>query len=212
MKPITLPRTLLLLAALALAACSGGAKTVENPPPSEVVVAASYAGPAATTSDIQAFQVNFWQNVNASNRCGGCHKESGQMPQFARSDDVNQAYGAALTVVNLVQPDQSRVVQKVAGGHNCWLSSSQACADILTTWIRNWAGGAAGGGSTQIALQAPVDQAVGSSKTFPSDPTRQRGQSAVAVLCQQRCDRGLRSGQGQDQPRHAGTVALLRTS
>jgi hypothetical protein len=168
MKPITVPRTLLLLAALALAACSGGAKTVENPP-TEVATAASYTGPAATSSDTQAFQVNFWQNVNASNRCGGCHKEGGQTPQFARGDDVNMAYSAALTVVNLVQPDQSRVVAKVGGGHNCWLSSNQACADILTTWIRNWAGGATGGGATQIALQLPVDHAVGSSKTFPTD-------------------------------------------
>ncbi len=169
MKPVALPRLLLLLAALAVAACSGGAKTVENPPPAAVAAAASYAGPAATTSDIQAFQVNFWQNVEASNHCGGCHKEGGQTPQFARADDVNQAYSAALTVVDLVQPDQSRVVQKVGGGHNCWLTSNQACADIMTTWIRNWAGGSAGGSSTQIALQAPADHAVGSSKTFPAD-------------------------------------------
>ena len=170
MKPVTVLRSMLLPAALAIAACSGGAKTVENPPPADTAVTVSYTGPAATTSDTQAFQVNFWQNVSASNRCGGCHKEGGQSPQFARSDDVNLAYSAALTVVNLTQPDQSRVVQKVAGGHNCWLSSSQACADILTTWIRNWAGGAGGGSATQIALTAPKDQAVGSSKTFPADP------------------------------------------
>ena len=90
---------------------------------------------------MQAFKVNLWQNINASNRCGNCHKAGGQSPMFARSDDVNLAYNDALQIVNLAQPDQSRMVVKVAGGHNCWLSSAQSCADILTTWIKNWAGG-----------------------------------------------------------------------
>jgi hypothetical protein len=156
-----------LLAVALLAACSGGAKTVENPPETTTTVA-SYSGPAPTTSDIQAFQVNLWQNITPSDRCGNCHKAGGQSPMFARSDDVNLAYNDAVGVVNLVQPDQSRMVVKVAGGHNCWLSSAQACADILTTWIRNWAGGTSGGG-TQIALQAPPDHTVGNSKTFPND-------------------------------------------
>jgi Concanavalin A-like lectin/glucanases superfamily len=156
-----------LLAVALLAACSGGAKTVENPPETTTTVA-SYSGPAPSTSDIQAFQVNLWQNITASDRCGNCHKAGGQSPMFARSDDVNLAYNDAVGVVNLVQPDQSRMVVKVAGGHNCWLSSAQACADILTTWIRSWAGGTSSGG-TQVALVAPPDHTVGSSKTFPSD-------------------------------------------
>jgi Concanavalin A-like lectin/glucanases superfamily len=156
-----------LLAVALLAACSGGAKTVANPPETTTTVA-SYSGPAPTTSDIQAFQVNLWQNITPSDRCGNCHKAGGQSPMFARSDDVNLAYNDAVGVVSLVQPDQSRIVVKVAGGHNCWLSSAQACADILTTWIRNWAGGTSSGG-TQVALQAPPDHTVGSSKTFPGD-------------------------------------------
>jgi hypothetical protein len=156
-----------LLAMLALAACSGGAKTVANPPEA-TVTASSYSGPAPSTADVQAFQVNLWQNITPSNRCGGCHNAGGQSPMFARSDDVNLAYNDAIGKVSLSQPDQSRMVIKVAGGHNCWLSSPQACADILTTWIRNWAGGATTGG-TQVVLQAPPDHAVGSSKTFPSD-------------------------------------------
>jgi hypothetical protein len=159
---------LAVLIAGALSACSGGAATTANPPTTGQTVS-TYNGPAPTSSDVQAFEVNLWQNITPSNRCGNCHKEGGQAPQFARSDDVNQAYSAALGVVNLSQPDQSRMVLKVAGGHNCWLSSPQACADILTTWIRNWSGGVSVGG-TQIALQAPVDHAVGSSKTFPDDP------------------------------------------
>ncbi|MET0281921.1 MAG: LamG domain-containing protein [Steroidobacteraceae bacterium] len=151
-----------------LAACGGGAETTVNPntlPPA----VNDYTGPAPQTADVQSFRINFWQNVKASNRCGGCHNATGQAPRFARNDDVNLAHAEALPLVNLTQPDQSRLVAKVAGGHNCWLTSNAACADILVTWIRNWAGSAAGGG-TQIPLQAPTDQVVGSSKTFPDSP------------------------------------------
>jgi hypothetical protein len=132
-------RFLQLAATLALAAllagCSGGAATTSNAATGGTVSASSYSGPAPATADVQAFKVNLWQNINGSNRCGNCHKAGGQSPMFARSDDVNLAYNDALGVVNLAQPDQSRMVLKVAGGHNCWLSSAQSCADILTTWI-----------------------------------------------------------------------------
>ena len=152
-----------------LAACSGGAGTVENPITSAPPVA-DYSGPAAQNADVQAFRINLWENIKASNRCGGCHNANGQAPQFARNDDVNAAYTAANTVVNLAQPDQSRMVLKVAGGHNCWLASPSACADTLTVWIRNWAGDAATGGR-EIELQAPTIKEVGQSKTFPATAT-----------------------------------------
>ncbi len=160
-------------ALLALAACSGGAPTTPNANLTAADEAATYAGPAPASADVEAFKVNLWQNINMASRCGGCHKAGGQSPEFARSDDVNLAYSAALTVVNLTQPNQSTMVLKVAGGHNCWLSSPQACADILTTWIQNWAGGASGGtgGTTQVQLTAPVDQTVGPTRQLPADST-----------------------------------------
>ena len=163
-----LPTLLLASLAVVLSACSGGAATTVNGNAATGVTASSYSGPAPGSADVQAFKVNLWQNINGANRCGNCHKAGGQSPMFARSDDVNLAYNDALGVVNLAQPDQSRMVVKVAGGHNCWLSSPQACADILTTWIKNWAGGVNSGG-TQIQLVAPVDKNVGSTKTFPAD-------------------------------------------
>ena len=158
---------LVALALLALAACGGGAATTVNPQTTPPVVA-DYTGPAPSTADVQAFKINLWDNIKASNRCGACHNATGQTPRFARNDDVNLAYADANSVVNLTQPDQSRMVVKVAGGHNCWLSSAQACGDILTTWIRNWAGSVSTGGK-QIQLLAPADQTVGSSKSFPTD-------------------------------------------
>ena len=161
----TLRHILVAAALLGLAACSGGASTTVNPTTAAPTVA-DYTGPAPSTSDVQSFRINLWENIKANNRCGGCHNATGQSPRFARNDDVNLAYADANSVVNLTQPDQSQMVLKVVGGHNCWLSSAQACGDILTTWIRNWAGSVAGGG-TQIQLQAPNDVTVGSSKTFP---------------------------------------------
>ena len=166
---LSVPHLLLVSLAIVLSACSGGAATTANPN-AQTANAASYAGPAPGTADVQAFKVNLWQNINTANRCGNCHKAGGQAPMFARADDVNLAYNDALGVVNLAQPDQSRMVIKVAGGHNCWLSSPAACADILTTWIKAWAGGVAAGG-TQIQLQAPTIKDVGSTKTFPANAT-----------------------------------------
>jgi Concanavalin A-like lectin/glucanases superfamily len=173
----TVPHRLLIVAAtLLLGACAGGgATTTQNPNLSSNAQAATYTGPAPATSDVEAFETNLWVNiafpVNGGPPCGNCHKAGGQVPEFARTDDINQAYAAALTVVTLSAPSQSTMVQKVLGGHNCWLSSTQACADILTTWITNWAGGGAAAGGTQIALTPPPLQTVVSSKIFPTDPT-----------------------------------------
>src|SRR5262249_19921699 len=106
-------------------------------------------------------------NIKASNRCGGCHVAGEQAPMFARQDDINLAYEAANSVVNLSDPASSRMVEKVGGGHNCWLASAEACAGRLTAWISTGQGGAAGGG-TQIQLVAPPDKDVGDSRAFPS--------------------------------------------
>jgi hypothetical protein len=163
-----------------LAGCSsGGAPTVVNPVTSAPPVS-TYTGPASANADVQAFRINLWENIKANNRCGGCHNAGGQTPQFARNDDVNLAYQAANTVVNLTMPDQSRMVSKVAGGHNCWLQSASACGDTMTVWIRNWAGASATGGTT-IQLQAPAIREVGGSKSFPQDSSLFAG-SAVYQL------------------------------
>jgi hypothetical protein len=168
-KLMFLARSFAAVATLAvLAACSsGGAPTAQTP----VTVAppvADYNGPAPANADVQAFRLSVWENVKASNRCGACHNATGQSPRFARNDDVNLAYQEATALANLTTPDQSRLVTKVADGHNCWLSANSACGDTMTVWVRNWAGATAGGGKT-IQLRAPVVRDVGASKTFPSD-------------------------------------------
>jgi hypothetical protein len=175
-----------LLMMLLLAACGGGAPTTENPitsggnPP-------TYSGPAPATADVQAFKLNVWDNLKAGNRCGQCHVAGGQAPQFVRQDDINLAYAAANTVVNLASPRDSRLVQKVAGGHNCWLASNDACADILTTWITAWAGATAGGGVQGVVLKAPVIRDPGASKAYPASPALFA--STVHPLLEQYCSR-----------------------
>src|ERR1700722_11513265 len=163
---------LLLAASAALTACGGGgAPTTATGATAPTSSANAYTGPAPATADVQAFAVNFWANVRVQNRCGQCHNATSpaQMPNFARSDDVNLAYAQANTVVNLAQPSTSLVVTKVSGGHNCWLADPQACGTILTTWISNWAGATGAGSATQVALVAPPVQSVGQSLNFPND-------------------------------------------
>jgi Concanavalin A-like lectin/glucanases superfamily len=160
-----------LLAALAACSSSGGAPTTVNPPPvGGTSNAFNYTGPAPQNADIQAFKVNLWQNIIPSDRCGGCHHAGGQSPMFARSDDVNLAYQAALPLVDLTNPSQSTLVLKVGGGHNCWVADPSACAATMLTWIQNWLG-AGGSSTTAVVLTAPPVQAAGGGKQFPADPT-----------------------------------------
>ncbi|MGB5347087.1 MAG: LamG domain-containing protein [Woeseia sp.] len=199
---------LLLLSALLLAACGGGAPTTENPITS-VTPPASYQGPPPATADVQAFKLNVWDNVQMSNRCGGCHNESsGQNPMFARHDDVNIAYEAANGVVDLTQPNNSRLVAKVGSGHNCWLSDANACADIMTTWIENWAGESAGGGR-QIALEAPPETEPGSSKNYANATIADFGNLVHTPVLLEYCA-GCHSSQAttQQQPYFAETDAV----
>src|ERR1700684_1892738 len=155
----------------AWSACGGGGAPTE---PTAAVAptssAASYTGPAPATADVQAFQINFWNNIRVQNRCGQYHNATSpaQMPNFARSDDVNLAYAQANTVVNLSAPATSRIVVKVSGGHNCWLADPAACGTILTTWISNWAGATGSTSATQVALVAPPVMTVGQSLNFPA--------------------------------------------
>ncbi len=154
-----------------LSACGGGGGETNRVLPSEVQATVSnYSGPAASTSDIQQFKLNVWDNLVGNDRCGKCHGSGGQTPNFVRSDDINLAYQQATPLVNLTQPTLSKMVTKVGGGHNCWLASPSACADILTTWIAAWAGGSIAG-STTVDLRAPTIFSAGTSKSFPESST-----------------------------------------
>jgi hypothetical protein len=173
------------LMATVLSACGGGsgADVEQLPGTPNSGPTSNYNGPAPSTSDVQSFKLNLWDNIQADNRCGSCHSDTGgQAPMFARRDDINLAYAAANTVVTLASPADSVMVTKVGGGHNCWLSNATACGDILTTWISNWAGSIATGGSRKIELEPPVLRPPGTSKNFPSDQGQLFSQTVYPVV------------------------------
>ncbi len=163
-----------------LAACSGGGAEVQQLPNTNNGNGGTtnYAGPPPSTEDVQRFKLNVWDNLSPDNRCGACHNQTVQDPPFVRDDDINLAYQAVGDLVNLSSPGESRLVQKVLGttgndsdGHNCWLTSDQACADIVQGYIAAWAGGALGGAGSTISLSPPPDKDPGASKNFPDDPS-----------------------------------------
>ncbi|MEJ2416704.1 MAG: LamG domain-containing protein [Exilibacterium sp.] len=174
-------RTIKLLCIVALAVsmttgftgCSSGSNSdnasnpdLTEPPATGGVV---YKGPAEDTEDVKNFKINVWNNLAGENRCGGCHGSGGQAPAFVRDDDINLAYVAANSIVDLTVPSSSRMVEKVGGGHNCWESSASVCAEIITNYIEAWAN-VAGGASNVIVLQPLAGDQIrdpGETKFFP---------------------------------------------
>jgi hypothetical protein len=158
------------LAGFALAACGGGAQTVDNP------LQQTPGGPTQITyngvngprdTEVNAFLQNFWTPMQNAATCSNCHVPGGTGPTpFARADDINMAFDAAVTKVDLSVPGLSELVSKVSSGHNCWLGDDLACGDIMTTWIENWAGAVSGGGGRQIVLTPPDSVDPGDSKNY----------------------------------------------
>ena len=164
-----------------LSACGGtsnsGAPLVENPAPVDNgsgggLTVAPYQGPDPLGVDVRNFQTELWEPLRALDRCGACHIQDEQAPYFVRNDDINAAYQAALSLVDLESPSLSALVSKVDSGHNCWATSEPAdfCGDVIETLIGNW--GAVGGVEVnEVVLVEPVIKEVGVSKSFPADTT-----------------------------------------
>ena len=182
----------------------------------------NYNGPPPSTPDVQQFKINLWDNVQANNRCGTCHSDTGgQAPMFARRDDINLAYAAANGVVTLSSPQDSTMVGKVGGGHNCWLASNAACGDILTTWITNWAGSTAVDGGAQDRARAAGAARPRPEQELPGRPGRAvlddrvsgaraallrvpcvgHGAEAAAVLRRRPAERRRRRSSSRTRPR-----------
>lgn len=164
----------LALSASLLSGCGGsgsGSEVKPNnpPPPATGGGNFTYRGEKpAGTQDITKFQNELWINIAREDRCGGCHQT--QAPTFARGDDINLAYASVIddALVTLSDPASSRLVTKVAGGHNCWLADAGACADIMISWINKWAGPRETS-ANDVVLKAPADRVLGNTKSFPID-------------------------------------------
>jgi len=148
-----------------LSACGNETGNVENAPKQNNNQ--KYNGPAPADTNIQNFKREFWAKLNDVENCGGCHDIGGTgTTKFVRTDDVNQAYLEALTLVDVNNPPASAIVTKMANGHNCWLGTDQACADAVRDYILAWQ--QVGTNSAQIQFVAPVIKNPGISKNFPS--------------------------------------------
>lgn len=158
---------IIVLAALVGCGADSGAPVTSNPPPVDEG-SVNYTGPTPGSADVAAFKTHVWDNLVRVDRCGACHDAGGQAPAFVRRDDINLAFTAASTVVNLFTPASSRMVSKVNEGHNCWLDSDQACADLIATWISNWAGANDTGEAGVIEFVAPVIRDAGETRYFPA--------------------------------------------
>lgn len=167
-----LPLFLLALVFSTVVGCSGGSGQDPEPGVNTGVDntdnSIQYNGPAPTTDDVQNFKVNVWDNLAGPDRCGACHVEGNQAPMFVRADDINLAYQSANAIVDLSAPALSRMVTKVAEGHNCWRPEASVCADTITNYIQAWAGDS-GAEPQEIVLTAPVVKEVGNSRSFPAD-------------------------------------------
>ncbi|MDO6823462.1 LamG domain-containing protein [Marinobacter sp. 1_MG-2023] len=157
----------LVITTFLLSAC-GGESTETLPNTASSSDSINYTGPTPASDDVQNFKLSVWDNLVQDNRCGSCHGTGGQSPTFVDSENINTAYSQANSVVSLSNPSQSLMVTKVAGGHNCWTSSDAVCADILTTYISNWAGGSSNSAKT-IELSAPAIKDPGNTVPFPTD-------------------------------------------
>ena len=132
---------------------------------------ADYNGPGARKrrrAGVQDQPVGATSSRN--NRCGGCHNvEGGQTPQFARNDDVNLAYQAANTVVNLDAagsvahgPEGRRRPQLLARER---LRPAATCSPCGS---RNWAGAAATA-ARRSSSRRRRSATRAASKSFPAD-------------------------------------------
>jgi mono/diheme cytochrome c family protein len=181
-----LPGAILLLASFSLVGCGGGTTNEANPGAGGTNLPTGYSGPPPETPLVQAYYTEFWNPIvspTSGMNCVGCHGTGGQAPSFLRNDDINQAYRQAITVANLSFPEQSILVTKVAGGHNCWLASNTACADSMTGYIRDWASaGGVGTGGKEIILTAPTDRDISNSRPFPASPFDNPGNSFAETV------------------------------
>jgi len=160
-----------VLALLLLSGCGDDTNTTGKPDLSHDIDPAAYSGPPPATDDVAAFKQFLWNNVAVANRCGACHGAGGQSPQFVRDDDINLAYAAANLYVDLANPEDSALVDRVASGHNCWSSDTSVCEDAMITYIRNWAMSTIGGPAATVALVAPPISVPGATKSFPASST-----------------------------------------
>ncbi len=203
---------LALASTLVLSACGGGRRADDR---QQVAGAGTSSGERlyrtrARHGGCQAFEINLWQNIRGQNRCGSCHNATSpaQMPNFARSDDVNLAYAQANTVVNL--RESLDLIDGHQGGRR---SQLLARGPLRLRPDLDHVDQQLGGRRGRHAPRPPCScrrrpmQTVGQSLNFPGDQ-RRRFTAALYICSPAKYCVGCHSPDG----RPAATVAVLRGS
>jgi hypothetical protein len=161
---------------LALSACSGGSGGGGSERPVDISAAVGssdfiYNGAAPASEEIQNFKVSLYDSLAGNDRCGECHTPGGPgTTHFVDQTNVNSAWQEARTVVNLSEPANSALVQRVANGHNCWLGANQnaTCATTITGYIERWAAtGLSSTATVQLTPRDPISPA--GTKVLPQE-------------------------------------------
>jgi hypothetical protein len=128
-----------------------------------------YTGDPAGNTDTKQFQDNLWGVLlDAPHTCRNCHTQEDSNTAFLNTDDINLAYQAVLPLINRDDSSASKIVDKVAGGHECWLPDNQACGTAMTQYIDDWLNGS-DSSNAEVLLTAPDARAPGASKIAPLD-------------------------------------------
>lgn len=103
--------------------------------------------PTPTPDSVTAFTNTLYNNIlrnSGTGRCLNCHRPNGTLisinPHHSH-DDPAQAHNVIMNqgLVNLNNPAASRLVTKVAGGHNSWSGNAAADAQLIQLQIEAWA-------------------------------------------------------------------------
>ncbi|MFL0811048.1 MAG: LamG domain-containing protein [Agarilytica sp.] len=148
--------------AIAILVGCGGAtdsapENAENvaPPAEEQDDTLVYNGPTAENDDVLNFKLYIWDLLAQEDRCGACHYEGGPGggEPFVRRDDINLAYDAIQSYVDLEAPSNSAIYQRVVNDHNPWDGGAD---DTILNAINRWRT-ASGASATEIVLEPPSD-------------------------------------------------------
>jgi hypothetical protein len=189
--------TIIILSSI-LIACggSGGGGSNTNTPESigpaipNTFSSLSYKGASSPRDEtVNRYLQAIWPEVALEARCGGCHTPGDISPAFANRDDINAAYDAAESLINTSNPPQSRLVTKVAEGHNCWLTNAGTCAALMTDWVTAFANVATGTSFLNaLNLQEPTPlKTVGVSKQFPELASATNFETTIYPLTEAYC-------------------------
>ncbi len=129
---------------MALSGCGGGAESQSKPVPTEDEQPVNTG--TLQSNDVRAFKKEVWEKLSPSSVCGRCHRDDSdlagsQAPYFVDWLDVNRAYDEVVKgqLVDLVNPANSKLVKRVANGHQCWLGSTSLCKSEMIKYIEAWA-------------------------------------------------------------------------